>query len=105
MGCEMGPEEVHMIAECLPYTSLKSLQLGGNQFGSEGLVHLARKLSESLVDELGLEGTGIEAKCQGLSELAKAWAQRPFSRLRLNDNPMGMDEVKHFVQTLRTLRA
>merc|ERR1712107_820249 len=54
----------------LPYTSIRSLKLGGNGFGSEGLVALGKHLTESQIDELGLEYTSLEVGCDGLSALA-----------------------------------
>jgi len=101
--CDLGPEEVRTIAEGLPFTSIKSLNLAGNAFGSEGLVHLASKLPESMVVDLDLSGVGIEAECEGLSQLAKAWVKRPFSQLCLNNNAMTQLGILNFIDTLRTL--
>jgi len=100
--CDLSPEDVRTIAEGLPWTSVKSLHLAGNTFGSQGLVHLASKLSESMVEELDLSGVGIEAKCEGLSQLAGAWVKRPFPKLYLRNNPMGQTEVMNFIKTLQT---
>lgn len=101
--CHLGPEEVRTIAEGLPFTSIKSLNLAGNTFRSEGLAHLASKLSESSVVELDLSGTGIEGGCEGLSQLAKAWVERPFSKLCLKNNAMTQEGILNFITTLRTL--
>merc|ERR1719311_760788 len=101
--CDLSPDDIRTIAEGLPLTGVKSLHLTGNTFGSQGLAHLASKLSESMVEELDLSGVGIEAKCEGLSQLAKAWVKRPFPKLYLRDNPMGSTEVMNFITTIQTL--
>lgn len=101
--CDLSPEDVCTIAEDLPFTAVKSLHLAGNAFGSQGLVHLASKLSESMVEELDLTGIGLEAKCEGLSQLANAWVKRPFPKLYLKSNPMGQQEVINFITVLQTL--
>lgn len=101
--CSLGVTEVAALAEQLPYTSIKSLQLGGNGFGSAGVAALAPHLPESLVEELGLEGNEIEAGCEGLAALGTAWAKRPFPRLRLSGNKMTTDEIQSFVRTLKMI--
>merc|ERR1712007_97190 len=90
--CDLSPEDVRTIAEDLPFTAVKSLHLAGNTFGSQGLVHLASTLPESMVEELDLAEVAIEAKCEGLSQLASAWVKRPFPKLYLKNNPMGQQE-------------
>jgi len=101
--CDLGPSDVRTIADSLPFTGVKSLDLAGNTFGCQGLVHLASKLPESMVEKLDLSKVGIEAKCEGLSQLAKAWAKRPFPKLYLQNNPMGSAEVMNFITALQTL--
>jgi hypothetical protein len=86
----------------LPYTSLKSLQLGGNRLGPSGVKVLAAGLPRSHIDELGLEGNGLEAA--DLGPLGAAWAKRPFSRVRLSGNRMTQQEIADFVKTLKSLR-
>eukprot|EP00448_Togula_jolla_P005975 CAMPEP_0170611028 /NCGR_PEP_ID=MMETSP0224-20130122/22971_1 /TAXON_ID=285029 /ORGANISM="Togula jolla, Strain CCCM 725" /LENGTH=390 /DNA_ID=CAMNT_0010936437 /DNA_START=1 /DNA_END=1169 /DNA_ORIENTATION=- len=98
--CGLNVEDVRAVAEQLPYTSIRSLQLDGNGFGSEGLLAIAEHLPLSQVDELGLEGNGIEASCLGA--LGEAWAKRPFSRLRLGRNNMSQEELAAFIRTLKT---
>jgi len=101
--CDLQPADVSAVAEQLPYTSIKSLQLGGNRFGSEGLRELLKHLPQSKIDELGLEGNDIEAEC--LSDLGAAWAKRPFSRVRLSGNKMTQSEISGFIRTLKTIYA
>lgn len=102
--CDLSTEDVATIAEQLPYTSLRSLQLGGNRFGSPGVERLCEHLADSRVDELGLESVGLEAGCSGLNALAAAWVKRPFSRLRLYGNRMSDDEINTFVKTLKSMQ-
>ena len=66
-------------------------------------MHLASKLSESMVEELDLCRAGIEADCEGLTQLAEAWTKRPFQKLYLKNNPMGHAEIIKFITMLRTL--
>jgi len=99
--CGLRPDDVEAVADQLPYTSLRSLQLGGNGFGGAGLRALAQHLPASQIDELGLEGNDIEAA--DLSDLGQAWAKRPFSRLRLSRNRMSQAEVSRFIRTLRSI--
>jgi len=101
--CDLSPSDVRTIGEGLPFTGVKSLNLAGNTLGSQGLVHLASNLPESMVEKLDLSKFGIEAKCEGLCELAKAWAKRPFPTLYLQNNPMGFAEVRNFITALQTL--
>merc|ERR1711972_1274409 len=42
--CDLNLADIKALAEQLPYTSIKSLQLGGNGFGNEGLKALAEHL-------------------------------------------------------------
>jgi len=102
--CDLSPADVHTIAESLPFTCVKSLNLSGNRFGSKGLVHLASTLPETMVERLNLKQVGIEAECEGLTELARAWVKRPFPTLNLQMNPMGQDEVMKFIAVLQELR-
>jgi len=101
--CDLGVKEMISIAEQLEYTSITILQVGGNRFGSKGLERLCEHLPASQVDDLGLEGTGLEARCAGLNALAAAWVKRPFSRVRLYGNRMSNEEVASFIKTLRTM--
>jgi Ran GTPase-activating protein (RanGAP) involved in mRNA processing and transport len=101
--CDLSPSDIRTIAEGLPFTSVKKLELAGNAFGSEGLEHLARTLSESMVEELDLCRAGIVADCEGLTQLAEAWAKRPFKKLFLKNNPMGHAEIIKFITMLGTL--
>jgi hypothetical protein len=101
--CDLSPSDARTIAEALPFTSVKSLDLAGNTFGSQGLVHLASKLPESMVERLDLSKVGIEKKCEGLIQLAKAWVKRPFPKLHILGNPMGFKEVMNFIAVLQTL--
>lgn len=103
--CELEPDDVGSLAEQLPFTSIKTLQLGGNRFGSAGLVKLCEHLVESQIDELGVEGVGLEAGCEGLSALATAWVKRPFSRLQLRGNRMTDEEIIKYVKTLRSMQS
>lgn len=98
--CGLQKAEMAALCEQLPYTSLKSLQLGGNRFGSAGLGELLRFLAKSQVDELGLEGNDIEAK--DLDALGTEWVKRPFSRVRLNGNRMTPAEIARFINTLKS---
>jgi len=102
--CDLGVEDVAAVAEQLPYTSIRSLQLGGNRFGSEGVVQLCEHLAQCQVDELSLEAVGLEVGCEGLNALAAAWVARPFSRLRLHGNNMTNEEVGMFVKTLKSMQ-
>lgn len=103
--CELEADDVATLAEQLPYTSIKTLQLGGNRFGSLGLEKLCEHLPTSQVDELGLEGVGLEAGCDGLGALAAAWVKRPFSRLLLRGNRMTDDDIRAYVNTLKSMQA
>merc|ERR1712183_432029 len=85
------------------FTSVKSLDLRGNTFGSQGLLHLASTLPESMMESLNLSNVGIEAKCEGLNQLAMAWIKRPFPELCLRNNPMGYHEVVKFITALQAL--
>mmetsp|Transcript_17232 Transcript_17232/g.45945 ORF Transcript_17232/g.45945 Transcript_17232/m.45945 type:complete len:328 (+) Transcript_17232:74-1057(+) len=102
-ACNLGPSDVCTIASALPFTSVKSLDLRGNTFGSQGLLHLASTLPESMVQHLNLANVGIEPKCEGLTQLAKAWIKRPFPELCLQNNPMGYAEVIKFITALQDL--
>mmetsp|Transcript_104560 Transcript_104560/g.327078 ORF Transcript_104560/g.327078 Transcript_104560/m.327078 type:complete len:394 (+) Transcript_104560:111-1292(+) len=99
--CGLRLEDVKALAEQLPYTSIRTLQLGGNALGNEGLLALTEHLPASQVDDLGLEGNGIEAS--SLTALGEAWVKRPFSCFRLHGNRMSRAEVTSFVQTLRSI--
>lgn len=103
MFCELSADDVALIAEQLPYTSLKSLRLGGNRFGSAGLLALCEHLPQTQIDELSLEKNDIEA--DALGALGTAWTKRPFSRLMLHGNRMSQEEVSAFIRTLRTIRS
>jgi len=98
--CGLKPKDVAELSEQLPYTSIKSLQLGGNHFGSEGLSELLKYLAQSQIDELGLEGNDIEAK--DLDGLGTVWVKRPFSRIRLSGNRMSNADVAAFITTLKS---
>lgn len=102
--CDLDPDDVGVVAEQLKYTSIRALQLGGNRFGSDGVVRLCEHLPDCQVDELGLEAVGLEAGCAGLEALAAAWVRRPFSRLRIHSNRMTDEEVATFVKTLRSMQ-
>jgi len=102
--CELEPDDVGALAEELPYTGIKTLQLGGNRFGSDGLEQLCEHLAASPVDELGIEGCGLEAGCKGLSALAAAWVKRPFSRLQLRGNHMTDEDIMSYVKTLKSMQ-
>jgi len=99
--CGLQHEDLQAVAEELPYTSIKILQLGGNRIGAEGLRVLAEYLPKSSIDELGLEGNDLEAG--DLSPLGAAWVKRPFSRVRLSNNKMSQQEVSAFVRTLKSI--
>lgn len=102
--CNLTVTDVRVLAEQLPYTSIKSLDLSGNaQLGSEGLKALSEHLAGSLIEELGLEGLGLTADCEGMSKLGAAWAKRPFQRIKLANNFMSQEEVRSFVTTLRMI--
>jgi Ran GTPase-activating protein (RanGAP) involved in mRNA processing and transport len=101
--CSMDAKDMQVLAEQLPATGVKLLHIGGNGFGSAGLVELSKSLPESLIDELGLEGNKIEVGCEGLKKLAEAWVKRPFPRIRLNDNLMSQEDIQQFVKTLRLM--
>jgi len=101
MRCGLSVSDIEALADQLPYTSLRSLQLGGNRFGNAGLLALTRRLETSQIDELGLEGNEIEAS--SLASLGSSWAKRPFSRVRLDGNRMTQAEVAAFVRTLRSI--
>merc|ERR1712139_346822 len=94
--CDLSPDDIGVVSEQLPYTSIRSLQLGGNRFGSSGVVRLCEHLWECQVDELGLEAVGLEAGCDGLNALAAAWVRRPFSRIKLYGNRMTNEEIAAF---------
>lgn len=104
-SCNLGAGEVSSVSEELPYTSIRSLKLGGNGFGSEGLVALCKHLTESQIDELGLEYTSLEVGCDGLSALAASWANRPFARLWLAGNKLSPEQSQEYIRTLKSLRA
>eukprot|EP00927_Polykrikos_kofoidii_P032072 TRINITY_DN27426_c0_g1_i1.p1 TRINITY_DN27426_c0_g1~~TRINITY_DN27426_c0_g1_i1.p1 ORF type:complete len:443 (+),score=89.87 TRINITY_DN27426_c0_g1_i1:53-1381(+) len=101
--CGLKAADVRAIAEQLPYTSIRSLQLNGNDFGCPGAVALAEYLPTSLVDELGLES--CEITTEALSPLGTAWAKRHFSRLSLRGNCMTQEEVQSFIRTLKSMNA
>jgi len=101
--CGLRPEDVAAVAEQLPYTSLRSLQLAGNGFGEAGLLALTEHLSNSQIDELGLEGNDLEFG--HLSALGQAWARRPFSRIRLSGNRISQGQLANFFQTLRSIHS
>jgi Ran GTPase-activating protein (RanGAP) involved in mRNA processing and transport len=101
--CNLGPSDVCTVAKSLPFTSVKALDLRGNTFGSQGLLHLASALPESMVEHLNLSNVGIEPKCEGLTQLAKAWVKRPFPELCLQNNPMGYNEVMKYITALQAL--
>lgn len=101
MRCGISAADVETLADQLPYTSIRALQLGGNRFGNAGLLALTKQLPSSQIDELGLEGNEIEAA--SLASLGSAWAKRPFSRVRLDGNRMTQAEVAAFVRTLRSI--
>lgn len=101
--CELSVADITRLAEDLPYTSLKSLQLGGNRFGNAGLLALTEHLPACQIDELGLEGNGIDTA--GLDALGTAWAKRPFARLRLNGNKLTQAEISDFVYALKSLHS
>jgi len=100
--CSLTYDDVKEIAEQLPYTSMKSLQLAGNGLGKAHLEALAEQLPECRLDELGLEGN--EIKADDLGCLGTAWAKRPFSRLKLSGNLMSQSEIASFVLALRSLQ-
>eukprot|EP00931_Biecheleriopsis_adriatica_P049614 TRINITY_DN28700_c0_g2_i1.p1 TRINITY_DN28700_c0_g2~~TRINITY_DN28700_c0_g2_i1.p1 ORF type:complete len:413 (-),score=109.15 TRINITY_DN28700_c0_g2_i1:72-1310(-) len=100
--CGLELEDVVAVAEQLPYTSLRSVQLAGNAIGAAGLEVLSQHLPSCQVDELGLEGN--ELKADDLHMLGTAWAKRPFSRLKLSGNPMSQEEVARFIQALRSMQ-
>lgn len=101
--CSLRVADVSAIAEQLPFTSIKCIQLGGNRIGAAGLAALVEHLPTSQIDELGLESNDLEAK--DLSILAEAWVKRPFSRVRLSGNRMSNEEIAAFVNTLKTLHS
>mmetsp|Transcript_114466 Transcript_114466/g.323645 ORF Transcript_114466/g.323645 Transcript_114466/m.323645 type:complete len:391 (+) Transcript_114466:101-1273(+) len=101
--CGLKVSDIKELAEQLPYTSIRSLQLGGNGFGSAGLVALAEHLPKSQIDELGLEFNKIEY--EALSDLGTAWAKRPFARVSLRGNSMAQEQVAAFINTLKSLNA
>lgn len=101
--CGLQPDDVRAVAEQLPYTSIKAVQLGGNHFGVAGLNALAEHLAGSLVDELGLEANDLEAK--DLTVLGESWVKRPFSRVKLSGNRMSNEEITAFVKTLKSMLA
>lgn len=101
--CSLGVPEVEAIADQLPFTSIKSLQVGGNRFGNEGLAVIADKLPASQVQELGLEANELSSASFGC--LGAAWAKRPFSQLRLAGNNMSQDEVASFIRTLKSIHS
>merc|ERR1712194_780700 len=79
-GCALTPEDIGAIAEQLPFTGIKSLQLAGNHFGREGLEALCEHLADSQIEELGI--------------LGEAWAKRPFPRVKLAGNRIPVEEIK-----------
>lgn len=101
--CGLSAEDVGVVAENLPFTSIKAVQLAGNRFGRPGLEALVEHLPNCQVDELGLETNELEAK--DLSVLGEAWVKRPFSRVRLNGNRMTYEEISTFVSTLKSMQA
>ncbi|CAE7441367.1 Nlrp4c [Symbiodinium natans] len=101
--CGLSLEDLTNVAEQLPYTSLKSIQLASNQIDGAGLKVLAEQLPKTQLDELGLEQNLL--KSEDLSCLGTAWAKRPFSRLRLGGNSVEKEEVANFIKTLRFLQA
>eukprot|EP00928_Gymnodinium_smaydae_P063558 TRINITY_DN47100_c0_g1_i1.p2 TRINITY_DN47100_c0_g1~~TRINITY_DN47100_c0_g1_i1.p2 ORF type:complete len:414 (-),score=114.66 TRINITY_DN47100_c0_g1_i1:84-1325(-) len=98
--CSLGVDDVRELAESLQFTGIRTLQLGGNGFGSAGLLALSEHLPETMVDELGLEANDIETSA--LSELGAAWAKRPFARVSLRGNRMSNEELQSFVRTLKS---
>jgi len=101
--CSLGLEEIAALAEQLPFTSIRNLQLGWNGFGSPGVLALAEHLPDCRVDELCLECNDIEV--DALNALGVAWAKRPFSRVRLNGNKIPQEKVVAFVKTLRSIHS
>lgn len=101
--CSLKASDVAVLAEQLPYTSVKILHIGGNGFKSDGLVEISKHLPGSMIEELGLEGNEIEAHCEGLGKLGEAWVKRPFPRIRLSDNMMSQEDIQQFVKTLRLM--
>eukprot|EP00913_Durusdinium_trenchii_P012180 g11440.t1 len=99
--CGLEFEDVEAVAQELPFTSLRSLQLAGNDLAAAGLKVLSEHLPKCRLDVLGLERNGL--KSEDLSCLGQAWAKRPFSRLRLSGNQMSDEELKAFIDTLRSL--
>jgi len=85
----------------LPYTSIKTLHLGGNRFGNDGVLALAEQLPGCQIDELGLEENEIEMSA--VSALGAAWVKRPFSDLRLNGNKISQAQLARFYDTLRSI--
>lgn len=101
--CGLRPGDVSAVAEQLQYTSIKSIQLGGNRFGAAGLKALVEFLASTQVQEVGLEANDLEAK--DLSTLGESWAKRPFARVRLTGNRLSNEEIATFVKTLKSLQA
>jgi len=102
--CDLSADDAGLISEQLQYTSIRAVQLGGNRFGSAGVVRFCEHLADSQVDEIGLEAVGLEVGCEGLSALAEAWVKRPFTRLKLHGNRMTNEEVATFVKTLKSMQ-
>jgi len=101
--CGLSTEDVSLIAENLPYTNIKSIQLGYNRLGKAGLDALVEHLPTCQVDELGLEANGLEI-CD-LDTLGMAWVKRPFSRVKLSGNRMSNEDISQFVGTLKSMHA
>jgi hypothetical protein len=100
--CSLQADDIVALAEQLPFTSIKSLQLGANRLGQDDLVVLAEQLPGSQVDELGLEGNELGPEC--FDHLGSAWAKRPFSRIRLHGNRISQQEFTTFIRTLKSLQ-
>lgn len=101
--CGLGVPDIKEVAEQLPFTSIRSLQVGGNRFGDEGLAVIVENLPASQVQELGLEANNLTPAC--FAGLGDAWAKRPFSQLRLAGNQMTQQEVGGFIRTLKTIHS
>merc|ERR1712061_350093 len=99
--CSLSANDMRALAEQLPFTSVKALQVSGNRFGNAGLLALVETLPQTQIDELALEGCAIEAKC--LTPLGEAWPKRPFSRVKLTGNHISPEEISRFVRTLKSI--
>jgi len=99
--CDLSADDIALLAEQLPYTGVHSLHLGGNGFGSSGLLSLAEHLPDMQIDELGLECNDIGP--DALPALGTAWARRPFPQIRLQGNNFSQAELQKFIKTLRSI--